>query len=46
VRGGLGFADIDDSALTDPVIATLRPLVRIAEDPAMTARSPPTIRSR
>jgi 2-methylcitrate dehydratase PrpD len=38
-RGGLGFAEIDDSALEDPVIATLRPLVRIAEDPAMTARS-------
>jgi 2-methylcitrate dehydratase PrpD len=43
-RGGLGFADIDDSALEDPVIATLRPLVRIAEDPAMTARSTPTLR--
>jgi 2-methylcitrate dehydratase PrpD len=43
-RGGLGFADIDDSALGDPVIATLRPLVRIAEDPAMTARSTPAIR--
>jgi 2-methylcitrate dehydratase PrpD len=43
-RGGLGFAEIDDSALKDPVIATLRPLVRIAEDPAMTARSTPTIR--
>ncbi len=43
-RGGLRFADIDDSALEDPVIATLRPLVRIAEDPAMTARSTPTLR--
>ena len=43
-RGGLGFADIDDSALEDPVIATLRPLVSIAEDPAMTARSTPTLR--
>jgi 2-methylcitrate dehydratase PrpD len=43
-RGGLGFAEIDDSALKDPVIATLRPLVRIAEDPAMTARSTPTLR--
>jgi 2-methylcitrate dehydratase PrpD len=43
-RGGLGFADIDDSALEDPVIATLRPLVRIAEDPAMTARSTPAVR--
>jgi len=43
-RGGLNFADIDDSALTDPVIGRLRPLVRIAEDPAMTARSTPTLR--
>ncbi|SEP40541.1 2-methylcitrate dehydratase PrpD [Rhodospirillales bacterium URHD0017] len=43
-RGGLGFADIDDSALEDPVIARLRPLVRISEDPAMTARSTPTLR--
>jgi 2-methylcitrate dehydratase PrpD len=43
-RGGLGFADIDDSSLEDPVIARLRPLVSIAEDPAMTARSTPTLR--
>ena len=43
-RGGLGFADIDDSALADPVIAALRPLVTIAEDPAMTARSTTTLR--
>jgi 2-methylcitrate dehydratase PrpD len=43
-RGGLNFADIDDSALTDPVIVALWPLVRIAEDPAMTARSTPTLR--
>ncbi|MBV8406497.1 MAG: MmgE/PrpD family protein [Alphaproteobacteria bacterium] len=43
-RGGLGFAEIDDSALEDPVIARLRPLVRIAEDPAMTARSTAAIR--
>ena len=43
-RGGLRFSDIDDSALADPVIARLRPLVRIAEDPAMTARSTATLR--
>ena len=43
-RGGLGFADIDDSALADPVIAGLRPLVQIAEDLAMTARSTTTLR--
>ncbi len=44
MRGGLRFADIDDSALADPVIASLRPLVHIVEDPAMTARSTPTLR--
>jgi 2-methylcitrate dehydratase PrpD len=43
-RGGLGFADIDDSALADPVVAMLRPLVQIAEDPAMEARSTPAIK--
>jgi len=43
-RGGLGFAEIDDSSLEDPVVAALRPLVQIAEDPAMTARSTPTLR--
>ncbi len=43
-RGGLGFAEIDDSALTDPAIVALRPLVQIAEDPAMTARSTTTLR--
>ena len=40
-RGGLGFAEIDDTALTDPVIAGLRHRVHITEDPAMTARSSP-----
>ena len=39
-RGGLGFSHIDDSALTDPAIAGLRPLVHISEDPAMTAKGP------
>ena len=43
-RGGLGFAEIDDSSLADPVVATLRPLVQIVEDPVMTARSTPTLR--
>ena len=43
-RGGLGFAEIDDSALKDPTVAALRPLVQIAEDPAMTARSTPDVR--
>ncbi len=40
VRGGLGFEQLDDSAIADPLIAAIRPLVHIAEDPAMTARGP------
>jgi 2-methylcitrate dehydratase PrpD len=40
VRGGAGFAALDDSALTDPVIAALRHRVHISEDPAMTAVVP------
>jgi 2-methylcitrate dehydratase PrpD len=40
VRGGAGFAALDDSALGDPVIAGLRHRVHIAEDPAMSALVP------
>jgi 2-methylcitrate dehydratase PrpD len=40
VRGGAGFAELDDTALSDPVIAALRHRVQIAEDPAMTAVAP------
>lgn len=40
VRGGLGFADLDDSALTDTAIAALRHRVHVTEDPAMSARVP------
>jgi 2-methylcitrate dehydratase PrpD len=40
VRGGAGFAELDDSALTGPVIAALRHRVHIAEDPAMSAVAP------
>jgi 2-methylcitrate dehydratase PrpD len=40
VRGGAGFAEIDDSALEDPVIAALRRRVQIAEDSAMSALAP------
>jgi 2-methylcitrate dehydratase PrpD len=40
VRGGAGFAELDDSALADPVIAALRYRVHISEDPAMTALVP------
>jgi 2-methylcitrate dehydratase PrpD len=39
-RGGAGFAELDDSAVADPVIAALRHKVHIAEDPAMTALAP------
>jgi 2-methylcitrate dehydratase PrpD len=40
VRGGAGFPQLDDSALTDPAIAALRARVTIAEDPEMTAQVP------
>ena len=40
IRGGLGFADLDDSALTDPAIAALRYRVHVTENAAMSARVP------
>jgi 2-methylcitrate dehydratase PrpD len=40
VRGGAGFSQLDDSALSDPVIAGLRRRVQISEDPAMSALTP------
>jgi 2-methylcitrate dehydratase PrpD len=40
VRGGAGFAQLDDSALTDRTIAALRHRVHIVEDPAMSAVAP------
>src|SRR5712671_1461626 len=40
VRGGAGFAQLDDSALADPTIVALRHRVHIAEDPAMSAVAP------
>src|SRR4051794_9501542 len=40
VRGGAGFSQLDDSALTDPAIAALRRRVHISEDPAMSALAP------
>src|SRR5437763_4501702 len=40
VRGGAGFAELDDSALADPVITALRHKIHIAEDPAMSAVAP------
>lgn len=39
-RGKLGHAELDDSALSDPVIASLRPRVSISEDPAMSDVAP------
>jgi 2-methylcitrate dehydratase PrpD len=40
VRGGAGFAALDDTALSDPVIAALRHRVQITEEPAMSAVAP------
>jgi 2-methylcitrate dehydratase PrpD len=39
-RGGAGYAEVDDSALTDPVIAGLRHRVHVSADPALTAKLP------
>jgi 2-methylcitrate dehydratase PrpD len=40
VRGGAGFAELDDTALLDPFIAGLRRRVHITEEPAMSALAP------
>src|SRR3954463_10819133 len=40
VRGGAGFSQLDDSALTDPVIRALRRRVQISENPEMSALTP------
>jgi 2-methylcitrate dehydratase PrpD len=40
LRGGIGFAEIDDTALADPAIAALRQRVHITEDAAMSAVVP------
>jgi 2-methylcitrate dehydratase PrpD len=40
VRGGAGFAELDDSALADATVAALRHRVHIAEDPEMSAVAP------
>ena len=40
VRGGAGYAMLDDAALTDPAIAALRHRVYVTEDPAMSAVAP------
>ena len=40
VRGNAGFAELDDSALNDAAIASLRHRVHVTEDPAMSAMAP------
>ena len=40
VRGDAGYAALDDTALSDPVIAALRHRVHVTEDPAMNAGLP------
>ena len=37
VKGNAGYAELDDAAVKDPVIAALRHRVRVTEDPAMSA---------
>jgi 2-methylcitrate dehydratase PrpD len=39
-RGGLNFSRMDESSLTDPVIAALRHKVFMSEDPHMTEQGP------
>jgi 2-methylcitrate dehydratase PrpD len=46
VRGHAGHSALDDTALQDPVIASMRQRVSIAEDPAMTAVAPRLRRAR
>jgi 2-methylcitrate dehydratase PrpD len=40
VKGNAGFAELDDAAVKDPVIAALRHIVHVAEDAAMSAVAP------
>jgi 2-methylcitrate dehydratase PrpD len=40
VRGALDHAALDDSALSDPAIVSLRERVHVVEEPAMTAAAP------
>jgi 2-methylcitrate dehydratase PrpD len=40
VKGGAGFAALDDAALRDPTISALRHRVHVAEDPAMSGVAP------
>src|ERR1700736_920673 len=40
VKGGAGFAELDDAALQDTAIAALRQRVHVTEDPAMSAVAP------
>lgn len=40
VKGGAGYASLDDAALSDPTIAALRHRVHVTEDPDMSAVVP------
>jgi 2-methylcitrate dehydratase PrpD len=40
VRGDTGYESFTESAVRDPVIAALRPLVQIKEDPELTKQAP------
>ena len=40
VRGSAGYSALDDSALDDPAIVTLRHRVHVTEDPSMSAVAP------
>jgi len=40
VKGNAGYGALDDAALRDPVIASLRHRVHVTEDPAMSAVAP------
>jgi 2-methylcitrate dehydratase PrpD len=40
VRGGAGYAALDDTALDDPAITALRRRVHVSEDPGMSAVAP------
>jgi 2-methylcitrate dehydratase PrpD len=40
VKGNVGFAELDDEALTNPAVAALRRRIQVVEDPAMSAVAP------
>jgi 2-methylcitrate dehydratase PrpD len=40
IKGGTGYADVDDTALQDPSIAAMRRRVHITDDPALSGMAP------